>query len=247
MLPPHQTYIEPFCGAAALFFAKPPASREVLADLDPEVTSALRYIQTLTAQKLKALQRFNWRVSHEGQRQAKRTMSRNKAQRTWRHIYCRTATWGAKPTCQGFASIHDGRIYDLNELWKFKDRLRNAEIVTQDWEKTVNQFRAQSQAFFFIDPPYIEEWNISEGVSPEAIADAVSKIKGNYLIAYADSARARRAFENSGHQFKLSIMETKRRGAFKKRTRLFVRSWDEPRGLSIDETRNALLAIVNTK
>lgn len=39
LLPPHRTYVEPFCGGAALFFAKPtpqgcPAYREVLNDLD---------------------------------------------------------------------------------------------------------------------------------------------------------------------------------------------------------------------
>lgn len=242
LLPPHDVYVEPFCGAAALFFAKPPASREVLADLDPDVTFTLRYIQQLTPRRLVTLKRYSWLVSHEGQRLAKLVKPGSDSKRFWRHVYCRTATWGAKPTCRGYASINDGNVYDLDQLWKFKARLVRTRIITQDWRETLKQFRAQSHAFFFIDPPYIEEWNISEGVSPEGIAAEVSKLKGHYLIAYTDSARARRAFANSGHQFKLRIMETKRVGVFKKRTRLFVRSWDEPQWLTPKEIVRRLTA-----
>lgn len=245
MLPPHETYVEPFCGAAALFFAKPPAPREILADMNAEIVFALRYIQRFNPSKLQALRRYPWAVSHSGQRLAQQTKPRSESQRVWKHIYCRTATWGAKPTCRGFASINDGDVYDLTELWRFKARLRNARILRQDWKRTLSQFAGDSQALFFIDPPYVEEWNISDGIAPEEIAEQVSQLKGHYLIAYTDSARARRAFAHSGHQFKLTIQETKRVGAFKKSTRLFVRSWDETDlWLSPDEVMGQLLGIV---
>lgn len=37
MMPPHAVYLEPFCGGAAVLFAKPPAERETINDLDGTV------------------------------------------------------------------------------------------------------------------------------------------------------------------------------------------------------------------
>lgn len=37
----------------------------------------------------------------------------------------------------GFATIHDGQTYDLEDLWRFHERLEGARIVTQDWKKTL--------------------------------------------------------------------------------------------------------------
>lgn len=226
MLPAHDTYVEPFCGAAALFFSKLAVAKEVLADLDPEVTFTLQYIQSLTAQRLNALRRFPWRVSRRGHRRAQRAQPVSDSERVWRNIYCRWATWGAKPTCHGFASVHEGRTYDLNELWRFKKRLQGTTILTQDWRQTLRDHRGDSAALFFIDPPYEKEWSIAPGVPPEEIAEEVRSLKGHYLIAYTDSPAARRAFADSGHQFTLQIRETRRTGMFVTASRLFVRSWE---------------------
>jgi hypothetical protein len=217
----------------------------VLADLDSEVVFAHRYVQQFNAQKLAALRRFPWTVSHAQHRLAQTTTPRSDAERFWKHVYCRTATWGAKPTCRGFSSIHEGDTYPLDELWKFKQRLRHTRIVRQDWKRTLSQSAGLSQALFFIDPPYIEEWSIAEGIAPEDIAEQVASLKGKYLIAYTDSARARRAFAHSGHQFKLRIMETRRRGVFAKSSRLFVRSWDDDGWLKPQEVYQSLLRILD--
>lgn len=45
LFPAHSCYVEPFCGAAALFFLKDPAETEVLNDINGELVRLYRVIQ----------------------------------------------------------------------------------------------------------------------------------------------------------------------------------------------------------
>ncbi len=223
-LPDHQRYVEPFCGAAAVFFAKPRASEEVLADADPEVIFAHKYIQKLDARSFAALKRFSWRVSRTGFERAKAAEPSSDAERFWKHVYGRLCTWGAKPNMSGFATIHDGQTYDLEDLWRFHERLEGARLVTQDWLKTLAECDS-ADTLFFIDPPYAGEWAMGDGIAPDEIASAVSKLKGQFVVAYTDSADARKVLGNVGQAFKMRIPEGRGAGQWQKRSRLFVASF----------------------
>ncbi len=222
-LPEHDRYVEPFCGAAAVFFAKEAADEEVLADADPEVVFALRYLQRLDGDSLAALKRFPWTVSRAGFEKVRTAEPRSDAARFWKLAYGRLCTWGAKPNLSGYATIHDGQSYDLDELWKFHDRLQGVRLVTQDWKKTLADNDGVS-TLFFLDPPYAGEWAVGDGIPPEEIALAVRTLKGQYIIAYTDSAEARRALAKVGRPFKMRIPEGRGAGKWQKRSRLFVAS-----------------------
>jgi DNA adenine methylase len=45
LMPPHRVYIEPFFGSGAVFFAKPPATHEILNDLDGNVVCFFRMLR----------------------------------------------------------------------------------------------------------------------------------------------------------------------------------------------------------
>ena len=232
-LPEHKRYVEPFCGAAAVFFAKPAASEEVLADADPEVIFALKYIQELDARSFAALKRFSWRVSRTGFERAKAAEPSSDGERFWKHVYGRLCTWGAKPNMSGFATIHDGQTYDLDDLWRFHERLQGARLVTQDWAKTLSECDSP-ETLFFIDPPYAGEWARGDGIPPEAIAAAAAKLKGQFVIAYTDSADARKALGAVGRAFKMRIPEGRGAGQWQKRSRLFVASFKVQKTDEID-------------
>lgn len=222
-LPEHQRYVEPFCGAAAVFFAKAPAPEEVLSDTDPEVIFAHKHIQKLDARSFAALKRFSWRVSRTGFERAKAAEPSSDAERFWRHVYGRLCTWGAKPNMSGYATIHDGQSYDLEDLWRFHERLKGTRLVAQDWKKTLAECDGPD-TLFFVDPPYAGEWAMGDGIPAEEIAKAVAKLKGQYVIAYTDSADARRALAGVGRAFKMRIPEGRGAGQWQKRSRLFVAS-----------------------
>ncbi len=223
-LPEHKRYVEPFCGAAAVFYSKQRAAEEVLADADPDVVFAHKYIQQLTPQSMAALKRHIWKVSRTGFERARRSEPTSDAERFWKHVYGRLCTWGAKPNLSGFASIHDGQSYDLEDLWRFQARLADARLVTQDWKKTLAE-NDGADTLFFIDPPYADEWAVGDGIAPEEIAASVATLKGAYVIAYTDSAHARRALAKVGRPFTMRIPEGRAAGQWKKRSRLFVASF----------------------
>jgi len=222
-LPEHKRYAEPFCGSGGVFFAKEAAQEELLADTDPEVVFALRYIQKLTPQAFEALKRFPWTVSRAGFERVKNCTPTSDAERFWKHVFSRQCTWGGKPKASGFSTISDGKTYSLDDLWRFKERLKGVRIVNQDWKKTLSECDGPD-TLFFIDPPYVDEWAHGQGIPPEETAEAVSKLKGDFVVAYTDSARARRALSKAGRLFKMKIPETRHSGLWQKRNRLFVAS-----------------------
>jgi len=55
LLPPHRTYVEPFCGSAAVLFAKPPSPTEVLNDLDGAVLNFFAVLRDQPGELARAL------------------------------------------------------------------------------------------------------------------------------------------------------------------------------------------------
>lgn len=223
-LPDHERYVEPFCGSAAVLFAKEPAAEEALGDTNAEVVFALQYIQKLTPDSFKALERFDWKVSRSGFEKVRETEPRSDAARFWKHVYGRLCTWGAKSNLSGFSTMNEGKTYPLDELWKFNARLKGVKIQRLDWEETLKRFDSP-KALFFIDPPYESEWaggGHGEGIPAREIAEAVSRLKGKWVVAYTNSAAARRALSKVGRLFTLRFPEARHHGVFAKRRRLFA-------------------------
>lgn len=58
MMPPHKTYVEPFAGAAAVYFRKEPSQQEILSDKDKEITFAFRFLRNMSSKQFKRLCRY---------------------------------------------------------------------------------------------------------------------------------------------------------------------------------------------
>jgi len=228
--PEHRRYVEPFCGAAAVLFVKDRAEEEVLGDLDPDVVFALKYIRDLTPAKFEEISRFNWMVSRAGFKRVRECEPKSDAERFWQFVYWRLCSWGGIPRSTGFSTLHAGQTYKLDDLWKFHERLKGVRIVRRDWLETLRECDGKG-TLFFIDPPYIEEWGAGgkargAAVPPEDIAEGVRSLKGSFIIAYTDSARARRSLSRVGRIFKMRFLEARHHGLWSKRSRLFVASSD---------------------
>jgi DNA adenine methylase len=162
-------------------------------------------------------------VSRTGFERARTCEPKSDAERFWKVAYGRLCSWGAKPTLESFSTINDGKTYDVDELFKFRERLQGARLVNQDWKKTLMDFDGAG-TLFFIDPPYTEEWDIADGIAPEEVAEVVAKLRGDFVIAYTDSTRARKALSKVGRPFTMKVSECRGGGLWQKRSRLFVAS-----------------------
>ena len=60
LFPAHTCYVEPFCGAAALFFSKAPAKAEVLNDINGELVNLYRVVQHLLEEFVR---QFKWALT----------------------------------------------------------------------------------------------------------------------------------------------------------------------------------------
>jgi DNA adenine methylase len=70
LMPPHVAYLEPFAGGAAVLFAKPPAERETLNDIDGQIMRFWRALRDQPEQLASAVAatpygRAEWEASHE--------------------------------------------------------------------------------------------------------------------------------------------------------------------------------------
>lgn len=60
LFPPHECYVEVFCGGAALYFLRPPAQVEVLNDINGELVNLYRVVQHHLEEFVR---QFKWAIS----------------------------------------------------------------------------------------------------------------------------------------------------------------------------------------
>lgn len=161
LIPQHQIYTEPFCGGAAVLFAKTPSDAEIINDLNGDLTNfywmAKVYYPELKQEIDKTLH------SRDMHAHAAHILNYHQfftpAQRAW-------AVWAL---CKmSFASKIDGSFgYDFGggmpkKLSNAKDdftvqlsrRLENVTIENRDALEVIECYDSE-KAFHFVDPPYI--------------------------------------------------------------------------------------------
>lgn len=159
--PSHETYVEPFCGSAAVLFNKKPSRNEVINDLNTSITTFMRVLrdepeplvsylrQTPYAeteyQRVKDRWETGWRpdddIKHAGQLFFLRRASFGGALGGFR-----ATAIGRKNSARTFSNARE-RLYDLSE------RLDGVIIRNTDWRTCIETY-ASPGTFFYLDPPY---------------------------------------------------------------------------------------------
>lgn len=191
--PSHSTYVEPFAGGAAVFFAKKPARTNVLNDFDPQLVGFLR--------------RFSCsRLSS--------CVARNPSTMANREKFTKRFRQGSSETCDYFMARRmsfNSNGKDINRTMKVqhvgertvsrcaetRGRLDRATILNDDFRKVAKKYDKPG-VFQFWDPPYEGRakgfYKFEEGTSPEAVCLAAKSLKSaKVLITHYDHADVRRA------------------------------------------------------
>jgi DNA adenine methylase len=195
ILPPHTTYVEPFAGSASIFFYKNPAQREVLNDLDKNVTSIFKLIQKVPVNAVFPV------IDTMEKAQEYHTNTYTKPEDLLAQYLVRSCSgWMGKTVPPGNKLMRfQSPNRRLSNMKEYKARLRGVHITSEDYEKVIKDNDSPSTVFF-MDPPY----ESSEGLTYakgsnrfdfERFAEVVSKIRGKWLITINDSPYIRGLFK----------------------------------------------------
>lgn len=166
--PPHNTYVEPFCGAASVFFRKARCYAEVLNDINNDIVNIFRILRDKDSAKELAM-RLELTPYSEHEYHAAYSPCPDDAIEQARRFFVRCAMGfyadSANPQnpCPGFRGdvwrknglpSHAWQRLPDNLAW-FAERLQGIVIRQMDALKCIEKYD-RPDTLFYIDPPYVQ-------------------------------------------------------------------------------------------
>lgn len=223
--PDHSCYVEPFCGAAALFFLKEPAKVEVLNDVNSDLISLYRVVKHHLDEFVR---QFRWAMTSRemyGWLKVTEPHTLTDIQRAARFFYLMKCGFGGKVDGQTFGTATTSKPR-LNLLRLEEDlsavHMRLAQVVIEhlDWAECVKRYD-RLHTLFYLDPPYwgTEGYGVDFGLDQYSrMAELLASIKGKAVVSVNDIPEMRSAFKGlpmKGLTIKYSVGAVKTRGAAK--------------------------------
>lgn len=202
LFPAHTCYVEPFCGAAALYFLKHPSKAEVINDINGELVNLYRVVKHHLEEFVR---QFKWAlVSRQIYKwlQAVPEETLTDIQRAARFYYLQKQAFGGKVEERTFgtATTAPPRFNLLRieeELSMAHLRLSRTVIEQLGWEECIQRYD-RPHTLFYCDPPY---WGaVGYGVEFELenyvlMAQLTRDIKGKMIISVNDIPEMRQIFD----------------------------------------------------
>lgn len=201
LFPEHSCYVEPFCGAAALFFLKAPVKVEVLNDINGELVSLYRCLQHHLEEFVR---QFKWALaSREMFKWAQQTppVVLTDIQRAARFYYLQRLAFGGKVEGQtfGVATTAPARLNLLRveeDLSQAHLRLNGVHIERLPWAECVARYD-RPHCLVYMDPPYwgTAGYGVEFGLEQYALmADLMRSMQATAIVSVNDIPEMREAF-----------------------------------------------------
>lgn len=214
LFPPHECYVEVFCGGAALYFMRHiPAKTEVINDLKGDLVNLYRVVQHHLEEFVR---QFKWAISSRQVfewEQDKDPAGLTDIQRAARFYYLQHHAFGGKVAGQNFGTATTGRAINLcrieENLSAAHLRLAGTYIENLPWQECAKRYD-RPHTFFYMDPPY---WQ-TEGYGNEfpfqeyeEMARFMASCKGKVMVSINDHPDIRQVFKGF-HILELDIKYT---------------------------------------
>ncbi|RXG66529.1 DNA adenine methylase, partial [Candidatus Atribacteria bacterium 1244-E10-H5-B2] len=179
-IPEHKTYIEPFIGGGAVFFAKELSKVEVINDLDKEITFAYRFMKNITDEQFKALKSKNWKASKILFEKLKNLKTDDPLEKFRKIVYLKKLSYGESG--KNYDQTNEGRdlTNGLDSLLKIKERLKNVKIENNDYKKSINY--DSKETFYYLDPPYTETNNVGN-IDLADLHKFCKNLRGKFILS----------------------------------------------------------------
>jgi DNA adenine methylase len=238
--PPHTCYVEVFAGGAALYFMRPPASVEVINDINGELVNLYRVVKSHLEEFVR---QFKFALSSRDvfkwlQDTPPATLT--DIQRAARFFYLQQHAFGGKVEGQNWGTATTAPPINLlrieENLSAAHLRLSQAYIENLDWATCMARYDRE-HTFFYLDPPYWETagYGVDFGIEQyEKMAVMLGNLKGKAIISLNDHPDIRRIFG----RFQMETVPIQYTvgggGKAVDRNEVIIYSWDraaEPAGL----------------
>ncbi|WP_418647218.1 DNA adenine methylase [Thauera butanivorans] len=201
LFPEHTCYVEPFAGAAALFFMKAPVKAEVLNDINSDLVNLYRVVQHHLDEFIR---QFSWSLTSRQMFEWARDQAPGALtdiQRAARFYYLQRLGFGGKVEGRTFgtATTAGPRLTLARlqaDLAAAHVRLARATIEHLEWHKCIQRYD-RPHTLFYCDPPYwgTEGYGVAFGLEQYTrLADLARSIRGKMLISVNDIPEMRAAF-----------------------------------------------------
>ncbi|KZE34191.1 DNA adenine methylase [Crenobacter luteus] len=238
LFPPHECYVELFCGGAALYFLRQvPAPVEVLNDVNGELVNLYRVVQHHLEEFVR---QFKWALSSREVfkwQQMTRPEALTDIQRAARFFYLQHHAFGGKVEGQNYGTATTTPMVNLcrieENLSAAHLRLTGTNIERLSWQDCLKRYD-RPHTFFYADPPY---WQTEGYGVPfdfdqyEQLAKVMRECKGKVMVSINDHPDIRAAFNGfwmEGVDIKYSTANA--HGAPETSRELVITNW-EPEAL----------------
>jgi len=201
LLPPHQVYVEPFAGSAAVFFAKASSPVEVLGDADADIVRAFRAAQSLSEEDLAVLRGASW-VGKREQFDSLQKVDDATGPRDWLYAFLYRAKFSFLKRRRHFDPTREGAGSGVARgLEAGVTRLRKTVIEAGDYQAIVEKYDGPETVFFF-DPPYCgSNMGVGEGAfDEERFLEVLKGLQGRFLLTYGAGGNLIRNCARAGFQ-----------------------------------------------
>ncbi|ECS6408021.1 DNA adenine methylase [Salmonella enterica subsp. enterica serovar Poona] len=203
LFPAHTCYVEPFCGAAALYFLKVPSKTEVINDINGELVNLYRVVKHHLEEFVR---QFKWAlVSRQIYKWLQDTPEETLTdiQRAARFYYLQKQAFGGKVADHTFGtSTTSAPRFNLlrieEELSMAHLRLSRTLIEHLDWHQCIARYD-RPHTLFYCDPPYwgTEGYGVDFGLEHyDHMAELARNIKGKMIVSVNDIPEMRQAFND---------------------------------------------------
>lgn len=202
LFPEHSCYVEPFCGAAALYFLKAPVKVEVINDVNGELVNLYRIVRHHLEEFVR---QFKWALTSRQifkwlQITPEETLT--DIQRAARFFYLQKMAFGGKVDGQTFgtATTTPPRLNLLRleeDLSAAHLRLSRTYIENLDWAACIKKYDRE-HTLFYCDPPYwgTAGYGVEFGLHEyQRMAVLAKSITGHMIISVNDIPAMREVFD----------------------------------------------------
>uniref|UniRef100_A0A6M3KPT3 site-specific DNA-methyltransferase (adenine-specific) n=1 Tax=viral metagenome TaxID=1070528 RepID=A0A6M3KPT3_9ZZZZ len=199
--PAHECYVEPFAGAAALFFKKQPTKVEVLNDVNGDLVNLYRVVQHHLEEFVRQFKwslvsrtMFNWLNDTD-------VSTLTDIQKAARFYYLQQMSFGGKISGRTFGTATTSapklNLCRLEETLSMAHlRLSRVFVEQLDWEACFKRYD-RPHTLFYMDPPYWQTTGYGVDFpfeNYERMAELARTAQGKVIISINDHPDIRKAF-----------------------------------------------------